>query len=102
MLSELIILDNTISYNNLVAMPTSDTSINHPNRIVSTYYGLLFAMPSGVGISLDFENYYELDKNIKAGYILVHPEGHIRYQLEDNEMTCIFENQEFVLYKKSF
>lgn len=55
-------------------------------------------MPSGVGISLDFQDYYENPQNIKAGYILVHPDGEIRKVLEAADMECVFENDEMALY----
>lgn len=87
-----------ISYDNVVAMPTADRDAKDPERGVCTYYGILFAMPSGVGISLDFQDFYEDAGNIKAKYILVHPDGEIRQTLEGIGMSCIFENDELMLY----
>ena len=87
-----------ISYENVVAMPTADSKVNNPEEKVSTYYGLMFAMPAGVGISLDFEDYYDNPDNIKAGYILVHPDGLIHEKLEAQGMHCIYKNEELALY----
>lgn len=87
-----------ISYDNVVAMPTADRAAKDPEQGVCTYYGILFAMPSGVGISLDFEDFYDDPQNIKAKYILVHPEGEIRKVLEGIGMFCKFENDELMLY----
>lgn len=87
-----------ISYDNVVSMPTADRDAEDPERGVCTYYGVLFAMPSGVGISLDFQNFYDDPENLKAKYILVHPEGEIRRILERAGMSCIFENGELMLY----
>lgn len=87
-----------ISYDNVVSMPTADRNTEDPERVVCTYYGVLFAMPSGVGISLDFQNFYDDPENLKAKYILVHPEGEIRKILERAGMSCIFENDELMLY----
>lgn len=88
-----------VSYKNVVAMPTADSSAAVPGEKVCTYYGLLFAMPAGVGISLDYEGFYDDLENVRAGYILVHPEGMIRKKLEEAGMVCIFENKEFALYE---
>lgn len=96
--SQIVEVTSDISYENVVAMPTADHHAANPEQGVVTYYGLLFAMPAGVGISLDFEDYYFDSDNIKAGYILVHPEGKIRNTLESINMHCIFENEEFALY----
>ena len=88
-----------VSYKNVVAMPIEDSSAVVPGEKVCTYYGLLFAMPAGVGISLDYEGFYDDLENVRAGYILVHPEGMIRKKLEEAGMVCIFENKEFALYE---
>ena len=98
--AEHVTVSDELSYDNLVAMPTSDRHQENTNQTVATYYGLMYAMPAGVGISLDFEDYYENPDNLKAGYILCHPQGQIRLILEENDMTCVFENEEFVLYKR--
>lgn len=87
-----------ISYDNVVAMPTADRNAHEPERGVCTYYGLLFAMPAGVGISLDYEDFYDNPENIKAKYIMVHPEGKIKDMLENMGMHCAFENEELMLY----
>lgn len=97
---EVVTITDEISYDNVVAMPTADTSVQNPGQGVCTYYGILFAMPSGVGISLDFQDFYNDPENIKAGYILVHPEGTIREILERVGMDCIFENDELALYAR--
>ncbi len=91
-----------VSYENVVAMPTADSSALVPGEPVSTYYGLLFALPAGVGISLDYEDFYDNLENVRAGYIMVHPEGLIRRKLEEAGMTCVFENQELALYARPF
>lgn len=96
--SKVVKVTSEISYDNVVAMPTSDRDAQNPERGVCTYYGILFAMPSGVGISLDYEDFYDDPQNIKAKYILVHPEGEIRKTLEEAGMLCIFENDELMLY----
>ena len=98
--AKIVTVSDQISYDNVVAMPTADTSATDLETSVCTYYGLLYAMPPGVGISLDFEDYYDQPENIKAGYILVHPNGLIRKKLEAVGMVCVYENQELVLYAK--
>ena len=98
--SNIVQVTDEISYDNLVAMPTADRNSQNPEQGVCTYYGLLFAMPAGVGISLDYEDFYDIPENIKAGYILVHPAGQIREILESIGMHCIFENEELALYTK--
>lgn len=100
--SEVVTVTDEISYDNVVAMPTADQSPQNPEQKVCTYYGLLFAMPAGVGISLDFQDFYDAPENLKARYILVHPEGSIRATLENIGMTCIFENEEMALYSRDF
>lgn len=97
--AEVVKVTREISYDNVVAMPTADRDIRNPEREVCTYYGILFAMPSGVGISLDYEDFYDNPQNIKARYILVHPEGSIRKILEETGMTCVFSNKELMLYE---
>lgn len=96
--AETVKVTEEISYDNVVAMPTADRDIENPDRYVGTYYGILFAMPAGVGISLDFEEFYDNPENIKARYILVHPDGKIRMILEENGMSCVFSNDELMLY----
>jgi hypothetical protein len=61
----------------------------------------MFALPSGLGVSLDFEDFYEDPDNIKAGYVLVHPQGKIRDMLEKMGMECIIEEKDYLLYKKT-
>lgn len=99
---EVVSVTDEISYDNVVAMPTADQSLLNPDQKICTYYGLLFAMPAGVGISLDYQNFYDEPENIKAGYILVHPDGSIRITLDNIGMNCIFENEEMALYKREF
>lgn len=96
--SKVVNVKEEISYENVVAMPTADVSAQDPGQGVCTYYGYLFAMPAGVGISLDFQDFYDVPENIKAGYILVHPSGTIRQVLEKAGMVCIFENDDMALY----
>lgn len=98
--SEAVHVTDNISYENVVAMPTADISVRDPGQSVSTYYGLLFAMPAGVGISLDFQDFYDSPENIRAKYILVHPDGMIRTKLEEIGMYCVYENEELALYSK--
>lgn len=98
--AEVVQVTDTLSYDNVVAMPTADHAAANPDVAVCTYYGLMFAMPSGVGISLDFEDFYENPENLKAGYILVHPDGQIRQTLEEIGMTCVYEREECMLYKR--
>ncbi|MCM1186178.1 MAG: hypothetical protein NC251_13775 [Lachnoclostridium sp.] len=101
-LSEAVTVTNEISYDNVVAMPTADRDSKEPDTYVSTYYGLMYAMPAGVGISLDFQDYYDNPANIKAGYILVHPNGEIRMKLEEIGMICVFQNEEMMVYSRRF
>ncbi len=98
--SKVVSVSDDISYDNVVAMPTADSSASNPGQSVCTYYGLMFAMPSGVGISLDFEDFYETPENIKAGYILVHPDGTIREKLESWGMHRVYQNDELMLYAR--
>lgn len=96
--NRVVSVSGEISYSNVVAMPTADVSVQDPEQSVCTYYGYLFAMPAGVGISLDFQDFYDVPENIKAGYILTHPSGKIRQVLEEAGMVCIFENDDMSLY----
>lgn len=98
--AEVVQVTDELSYDNVVAMPTADHDASNPELSVCTYYGLMFAMPSGVGISLDFEDFYENPENLKAGYILVHPDGQIRQTLEEIGMKCVYEREELILYKR--
>lgn len=98
--AQVVHVSDGISYDNVVAMPTADHEAQNPEISVCTYYGLMFAMPSGVGISLDFEDFYDDPANLKAGYILVHPKGKIRKTIESIGMHCIYENEEFALYSR--
>lgn len=98
--SEIVKITDEISYDNVVAMPTADWNPENPAQKISTYYGLLYAMPAGVGISPDNRDFYDNPDNIKAGYILVHPQGSTRVILEDIGMRCVFENEEMALYAR--
>lgn len=98
--AKVVQVTDELSYDNVVAMPTADHDAANPEVSVCTYYGLMFAMPSGVGISLDFEDFYENPENLKAGYILVHPAGQIRQTLEEMGMKCVYEREELMLYAK--
>lgn len=98
--SAVVKVTEEISYDNVVAMPTADADRSNPDHIVTTYYGIMYAMPAGVGISLDYQDYYDDPENIKAGYILVHPDGEIRMKLEEMGMVCIFQNEEMMVYSR--
>lgn len=98
--SEIIQISDDISYDNVVAMPTADSKAANPGENVSTYYGLLFAVPAGAGVSLDYQDFYDDPDNIKAKYILVHPEGSIRFTLENMGMTCVYEDSTAMLYSR--
>lgn len=95
---EIIHLTDELSYDNVIAMPTSDVSAEDGVTPVATYYGLMYAVPSGMGVSLDFASLYENSENIKAKYILCAVNGSIRGILINKNMKCIFENDEFALY----
>lgn len=97
---ENIEVTDDMSYDNVVAMPTSDVSVMNNQSKVGTYYGLLYAMPSGMGISIDEERIYDEPENIKAKYILVHPDGGIALKLEEMGMECIIEQSDFAIYSK--
>lgn len=99
-LSKVVTVTDEISYDNVVAMPLVDNDMKNPDTNVSTYFGLMYAMPAGVGISLDYQDYYDDPDNIKAGYILVHPDGEIRLKLEEMGMVCIFQNEEMMVYSR--
>ena len=86
------------SYDNVVGMPVSGCSKDDPNKEAVTYYGYLFAVPAGMGVSLDFWEMYEEPENIKAKYIVAHPNSRIRDILEENNMECVVEMDELVLY----
>lgn len=96
---KVVTLTDDISYENVVAMPTADVCSKDGKSPISTYYGLMFALPGGVGVSLDFQDYYDDLENLRAGYFLVHPQGSIRYKLESMGMECLIEEDEFMLYK---
>lgn len=98
--SEIIQISDDISYDNVVAMPTADSKAANPDENVSTYYGLLFAVPAGAGVSLDYQDFYDDPDNIKAKYILVHPEGSIRFTLENMGMTCVYQDSTAMLYSR--
>lgn len=98
--ANVIQVTDVLSYDNVVAMPTADHVASNPDMSVCTYYGIMFALPSGMGISLDFEDFYENPENLKAGYFLVHPDGQIRQTLEKMGMKCIYEREELMLYQR--
>lgn len=61
----------------------------------------MFALPAGVGISLDFGDiYYQEEGSLKAGYYLIHPKGMIRTRLDAQGMHCIYETEDFALYTR--
>ena len=98
--AENVIVTDELSYDNVVGIATADTDENNSENKVSAYYGLMFALPAGVGVSLDFEDFYENPDNVKARYILVHPDGKIKTTLEKSGMECVIEGEDFLLYKK--
>lgn len=79
-----------LSYDNVVGMPVSGDAV--------TYYGYLFAVPAGMGVSIDFWEMYEEQGNIKAKYIIAHPNAGVRDRLEAVGMECVVEMDELVLY----
>ena len=97
-LRKVITVTNELSYDNVVAMPTRDFSVNEEGKSVSTYYGNLFALPAGVGISLDHFEIYNESEKVLARYVLCHPEGVIRENFEVAGKQCIYENEQFALY----
>lgn len=98
--AEHIEVTDIMSYDNVVGMPVSDKDKEDASKEVVTYYGLLYAMPAGMGVSLDFESFYDNPQNIKAKYVLAHPDGMIRQKLEDAGMNCIIEMEELVVYER--
>ncbi len=98
--AEEMIVTNELSYDNVIAMPTSDVKYEDGESTVATYYGLMFAIPSGMGLSIDQEKFYNNPVNLKAKYYLVHPEGTIRLKLEQMGMECIIKDKEFLIYCK--
>lgn len=97
--AEAIEVTDGLSMRNMVAMPTYDYKNDGSGDVVCTHYGLMFALPEAMGMSLDEGSIYDDKSNIKAGYILVHPEGTIRIKLEEYGYTNVLENDTFVLYK---
>ncbi len=95
---KVVTLTEEISYDNVVTIPTADR--DDSDTPVSPYYGVMFALPAGAGISLDFPEYYDAPENIKAGYVLVHPKGQIRKKLEAIGMVCVLEREELALYAR--
>ena len=96
--SEYMEVTDTLSYDNVVAMPVSGNSMMDSSKEAVTYYGYLYAVPAGMGVSLDFWEMYEEPENIKAKYILTHPDAQIRVKLEEIGMKCVLEMNELVLY----
>lgn len=96
---EVLEITDELSMKNMVAMPTYDYRNNGSEETVCTYYGLLFALPEAMGMSLDEGIIYDDVNNIKAGYILVHPDGMIKIKLEEYGFTNVLENDTFVLFK---
>lgn len=98
-LETLMPVKEKLSFDNVVAMPTQDYSIYDENQVVATYYGNLYAIPAGMGISVDNFNMYANLENVMAKYILCHPEGVICQKLEAADKQCIYENEQFVIFK---
>lgn len=97
--SEAIEITDGLSMRNMVAMPTYDYRNDGSGEVVCTHYGLMFALPEAMGMSLDEGVIYDDENNIKAGYILVHPEGMIKIKLEEYGYKKVLENDTFVLFK---
>lgn len=98
--AEKVQLTDELSYDNVVTLPVSDTSATDMQKKVGVYYGLMYAMPAGMGVSGDEERIYDNPENVKAKYILVHPDGMVRQKLEAMGMVCIMEQEEFALYAR--
>ncbi len=98
-LQNVISVTDELSYDNVVAMPTQDFSVYDENQVVTTYYGNLYAIPAGMGISVDNYGMYEDLEEVVAKYIMCHPEGVIRKKLESANKLCIYENEQFVIYE---
>lgn len=54
--AQVVLVSDHISYDNVVTLPTVDYSVENLEEKVGCYYGVMFALPAGVGISLDFED----------------------------------------------
>lgn len=89
---------DTLSYDNVVGMPVSGFSREDSTKEAVTYYGYLYAVPAGMAVSIDFWEMYEDPENIKAKYILAHPDAKVRDRLEEIGMKCVLEMEELVLY----
>lgn len=89
---------DTLSYDNVVGTPVSGYSREDVSKEAVTYYGYLYAVPAGLGVSIDFWEMYEEPENIKAKYIIVHPDSSIRDRLEEKGMKAVLEMEELVLY----
>lgn len=87
-----------LSYDNVVGSLVSGSSKEDPNKEAVPYYGYLYAVPAGMGVSIDFWEMYEEPENIKAKYIIAHPEAKVRDRLEEAGMKCVLEMDELVLY----
>lgn len=77
---------DNLSFENVIAMPTSDHI--EGETPVSAFYGYLFATPKGMGISLDEEILYSSDE-LKAKYYMVHSQGDILKKLKEKGMISI-------------
>lgn len=99
--AQVVLVSDSISYDNVVTLPTVDYVAENPGQNVGCYYGVMFALPAGVGISLDFGDiYYQEEGSLKAGYYLIHPKGMIRTRLDAQGMHCIYETEDFALYTR--
>lgn len=96
--AEYMEVTDSLSYDNVVATIVSGSSKEDPNREAVTYYGYLYAVPAGMGVSLDNWDMYEDLDNIKAKYIIAHPDAKVRDQLDAKGMKCVLEMEELVLY----
>jgi len=97
-MNNVISLTDTLSYSNVLGMPTSDVSRDGTDSSVCTYYGYMFAAPAGMGISLDSEIFYKDISNINAKYVMAHPKGKISEKLEEAGWECILNEEAFAIY----
>lgn len=98
--AEHMVVTDELSYDNVIGMPVRDKSREDGTTDTVTYYGYLYAVPAGIGVSLDYDYVYEDPENVKAKYVLAHPDGMIRLKLEEMGMKCVVEMDELVLYMR--
>jgi len=96
--AEYMEVTDTLSYDNVVGSLVSGCSKEDESREAVPYYGYLYAVPAGMGVSIDFWEMYEEPENIKAKYIIAHPDAKVRDRLEEAGLKCVLEMEELVLY----